>query len=82
MSADELDAELLAMAGDSSDDEGDDFDQTQVIHDRSPSQEARETVEKADDQANNRRGVAQKVKSRARARRRQPSEDERSDGEA
>lgn len=74
MSADELDvdAELLAMAGDdSSDDEGSDageaIDQTQVVDTRSPSPEPKPSVEKNEDPSTTvRRGVAQKVRKRGR----------------
>lgn len=72
MSADELDvdAELLAMAGDdSSDDEGTDagevVDQTHVMDPRSPSEEPKPSVEKVEEQPQaTRRGVAQKVRKR------------------
>lgn len=72
MSADELDvdAELLAMAGDdSSDDEGSDagevVDQTQVMDRRSPTEEPKPSVEKVEEQPQGtRRGVAQKVRKR------------------
>ncbi|KAK4503491.1 hypothetical protein PRZ48_004406 [Zasmidium cellare] len=83
---DDLDQELLGMAdgGESEDEESiDDLDrleQTEFPDERSPSQEAKESVEKVEEPAGNRRGVAQKVKSRGRKRRKQESEDE--DGEA
>jgi len=76
----DLDNELLELAGgDSSDDEGDDIDQldqTQVYDDRSPSQEAKPSVEKAEEAGTSRKGVAQKVKARGRRKRKQESEDE------
>ena len=82
MSDNELDAELLALAGsDSSDDEGD-ADISQQLDDRSPSPEAsaKQSVEKNADNGP-RRGVAQKVKARRgnRAARRQSSGSEDAD---
>lgn len=77
MSADELDvdAELLAMGGDSSDDEsdvdiGEVIDETQVLDGpRSPSQEAKPSVEKVvEEPPSIRRGVAQKVRKNRRKR--------------
>ena len=76
--ADDFDTELLGLVG--SDDEGDDADQTQLVEERSPSQEAQQSVEKADEPASIRRGVAQKVKARGKKRRKQESDEE--DGEA
>ncbi|KAK3684631.1 RNA polymerase-associated protein rtf1 [Vermiconidia calcicola] len=73
MSADELDvdAELLAMAGDDDDssDAGSDAgevveDTQQHVEDRTPSEEPKPSVEKAEEPAGTRRGVAQKVKKR------------------
>jgi RNA polymerase-associated protein RTF1 len=72
MSADELDvdAELLALAGDdSSDDEGSDAgevaDHTPALDPRSPSEEPKPSVEKVEEQPPSaRRGVAQRVKKR------------------
>lgn len=83
---DDLDQELLGMAdgGESEDEESiddlDRLDRTEFPGERSPSQEAKESVEKAEEPAGSRRGVAQKVKSRGRRRRKQESEGE--DGEA
>lgn len=90
MSADELDvdAELLAMAGDSSDDEsdagdtGEDLNDTQVTEGpRTPSQEPKASVEKvAEDPPSARRGVAQKVRKNRRKRdRKREIEDELDD---
>ena len=89
MSADELDvdAELLAMAGDSSDDESDAGDseavgQNQVVEGpRTPSEEPKPSVEKVvEDPPSARRGVAQKVrKNRRRRDRRREIEDELDD---
>ena len=73
MSTDELDvdAELLAMAGDDSSDEGSDagevVDQTQVVSARSPSPPPKASVEKSEDPSTTtRRGIAQKVRKRGR----------------
>ena len=74
MSADEIDAELLAMAGDSSDDEDGsegELQQMQPIQDpRSPSEEVvQPSVEKVaveELSSERRRGVAQKVKRRGK----------------
>lgn len=76
MSADELDvdAELLAMGGDSSDDEsdagGEVIEHTQVIENlRTPSEEPKPSVEKVvEDPPSARRGVAQKVRKNRRKR--------------
>lgn len=76
---DDLDAELLGLAGSGeSDDEGDNVDATQQIYDRSPTPEApvKQSVEKGAD-GGPRRGVAQKVRARRGKKRRQDdSEDE------
>lgn len=75
----DLDDEILGLVGGDSDDEGDDLDQldsTQIVEDRSPSQDAQQSVEKAEEPQASRRGVAQKVKSRGRRKRKQESEDE------
>lgn len=82
MSADELDAELLALAGsDSSDDEGE-AEISEQIDDRSPTPEAgaKASVERSAD-SGPRRGVAQKVRAKrgSKARRRQDSDDEDAD---
>lgn len=90
MSADELDvdAELLAMAGDSSDDESDAGDLGEVIDDthviegpRTPSEEPKPSVEKVvEEPPSARRGVAQKVRKNRRKRdRRREIEDELDD---
>lgn len=86
MSAEDLDNELLGLVNDdSSDSEVDDLDrldQTQVIDDRSPTPEPKQSVEKNEENGAGRkgvaqRGVAQKVKSRGRRRpKQQESEDE------
>lgn len=77
MSADELDvdAELLAMGGDSSDDEsdagGESAEHTQVIESlRTPSEEPKPSVENvaAEEPPSARRGVAQKVRKNRRKR--------------
>lgn len=74
MSADEIDAELLAMAGDSSDDEGE-VDVPMGTNTRSSTPDApRQTTEKTDDAPKAQRGVAQKVKGRKRKQRRASSE--------
>jgi hypothetical protein len=72
-SGDELDvdAELLGMVGDdSSDDEGSDVgelqDTTHRIEDRTPSEEPKASVEKAEEPPSARRGVAQKVRRRGK----------------
>ncbi|KAK5168001.1 RNA polymerase-associated protein rtf1 [Saxophila tyrrhenica] len=68
----DLEAELLAMAGDdSSDDEGSDAgevkNQTQVADARSPSVEPKQSVEKSEEPSTGpRRGVAQKVRKKGR----------------
>lgn len=80
MSDNELDAELLALAGsDSSDDEGE-ANVSEQIDDRSPTPEAKPSVEKSAD-SGPRRGLAQKVKAKrgSNARRRQESDDEDAD---
>ena len=73
MSADELDvdAELLGMVGDdSSDSEDSDAgevpDTTHRIEERTPSEEPKPSVEKAEEPPSARRGVAQKVRKRGR----------------
>lgn len=76
MSDNELDAELLGMVGGESDDEGEEIDQTQAYEDRSPSQEAQQSVEKAEEPRGRMKGVAQKVKGRRKKARKQESEDE------
>jgi RNA polymerase-associated protein RTF1 len=81
MSDNELDAELLALAGsDSSDEEGD--AEVEQFDDRSPTPEAgaKQSVDKNADNGP-RRGVAQKVRAKrgSKARRRQDSEDEDAD---
>jgi RNA polymerase-associated protein RTF1 len=81
MSAEDLDNELLGLVNDdSSDSEVDDLDrldQTQIVDDRSPTPEPKQSVEKAEDPGASRRGVAQKVKSRGRRKpKQQESEDE------
>ena len=79
MSGDEIDAELLAMAGDTSEDEGEEVEQTLVVEDRTPSQEPAESVEKPEEPPSVKRGVAQKVKPRGRRSRKREIDDE--DGE-
>jgi RNA polymerase-associated protein RTF1 len=81
MSDNELDAELLALAGsDSSDEEGE--AEVEQFDDRSPTPEAgaKQSVDKNADNGP-RRGVAQKVRAKrgSKARRRQDSEDEDAD---
>jgi RNA polymerase-associated protein RTF1 len=77
MSDNELDAELLALAGSDSEDEGE--AEVQQFDDRSPTPEAgaKQSVEKNADNGP-RRGVAQKVRAKrgSKARRRQDSEEE------
>lgn len=78
MSDNELDAELLALAGsDSSDEEG---EADVSVDNRSPTPEARQSLEKNAD-SGPRRGVAQKVRAKrgSKARRRQDSDDEDAD---
>ncbi|KAK3110888.1 RNA polymerase-associated protein rtf1, partial [Teratosphaeriaceae sp. CCFEE 6253] len=75
MSADELDAELLGMVGGESDDEGEEIDQTQAFDERSPSVEAKQSVEKVEEAPRRLKGVAQKVKARRKKARKQESED-------
>ncbi|KAK5120627.1 hypothetical protein LTR85_005985 [Meristemomyces frigidus] len=76
MSDNELDAELLGMVGGESDDEGEELEQTQHIDDRSPSQEAKPSVEKAEEPPKRTKGIAQKVRGRRKKARKQESEDE------
>lgn len=76
MSDNELDAELLGMVGGGSDDEGSDVDQTQQIEDRSPSQEPKASVEKAEEKPQRTKGVAQKVRRRRKKARREESVDD------
>ena len=76
MSDNELDAELLGMVGGESDDEGEELEHTQHINDRSPSQEAKPSVEKSDEPAKRTKGIAQKVRGRRKRVRKQESEDE------
>jgi len=76
MSDNELDAELLGMVGGESDDEGEDLNATQQVEDRSPSEEAKPSVEKTDGVPKRQRGVASKVSKRMRKKRKQESEDE------
>lgn len=73
MSDNELDAELLALAGDDSSSDEEETKPT-TRQSRSPSQVATQTVEKAHSPP--RRGVAQKLKSRAAAKARQARKDE------
>jgi len=76
MSDNELDAELLGMVGGESDDEGEELDMTQQINDRSPSQEAKPSVEKSDEAPKRQKGVASKVRKSRGRKRKQESEDE------
>ena len=76
MSDNELDAELLGMVGGESDDEGEELEQSQHIDDRSPSQDAKPSVEKLDEPAKRTKGVAQKVRGRRKRARKQESEDD------
>jgi RNA polymerase-associated protein RTF1 len=75
MSADEIDAELLAMAGDSSEDEGDEIDQTQVVEDELSDSEFQEPAPRTVEAPTRTRGVAQKVKARGRRKRKQQESD-------
>jgi RNA polymerase-associated protein RTF1 len=80
--SDDLDAELLAMAGSDSSDEEEEVNRTQHIDDRSPTPEAPVKASVEDDNGP-RRGVAQKIKPRRGrkvVRRRESSDEE--DGEA
>ena len=86
MSGDELDvdAELLAMAGDDSDSDSDNGEISQAIATpRSPSQEPKQSVEKVvEEPPSARRGVAQKVRKSREKRdrdRRREIEDELDD---
>ncbi|CAK3943634.1 RNA polymerase-associated RTF1 [Lecanosticta acicola] len=76
----DLDEELLDMVGGDSEDESvddlDRLDEVDADEQRSPSQEAKQSVEKAEEPQAVRRGVAQKVKARRGRRRKQESEDE------
>ena len=76
MSDNELDAELLGMMGGESDDEGEELEQTHHTSDRSPSQEAKASVEKLEEPAKRTKGIAQKVRGRRKKARKQESEDE------
>ncbi|EMC92495.1 hypothetical protein BAUCODRAFT_293733 [Baudoinia panamericana UAMH 10762] len=77
MSDNELDAELLGMVGGESDDEGEgEVNQTQAYDERSPSQEAKQSVEKVEDANKRTKGIAQKVKGRRKRARKQESEEE------
>lgn len=76
MSDNELDAELLGMVGGESDDEGEELDQTQRIDNRSPSQEAKPSVEHTEEPPKRTKGIAQKVRGRRKKARKQESEDE------
>jgi len=76
MSDNELDAELLGMVGGESDDEGEELEVTQQVEDRSPSQEAKPSVEKNDQPPKRQKGVASKVSKRMRKKRKPQSEDE------
>lgn len=83
MSDDDADvnAELLALAGDDSDDDSDDgqVNGTAAHNPRSPDEEAKPSVEKVEEPVS-RRGVAQKVrKNRKKRDRRQEIEDELDD---
>lgn len=87
MSDNELDAELLALAGDDSSSDEEDA-KPLARQSRSPSQQATQSVEKPP-QSPPRRGVAQKLKSRAAAKARknrkaesEEEEDEEEEGEA
>ncbi|KAK5133527.1 hypothetical protein LTR08_007664 [Meristemomyces frigidus] len=76
MSDNEFDAELLGMVGGESDDEGEELEQTQQMAHRSPSQEAKPSVEKSEAPAKRTKGVAQKVRGRRKTAKKQESEDE------
>lgn len=77
MSDDGLDAELLGMVGDGSDDEGEEMESPQRVQSRSSSVEAKESVEKVEDPQASRKGVAQRIRSTGGRKRRKPrSEDE------
>lgn len=82
MSDNELDAELLGMVGDGSDDEGEETDSPQHNHNRSPTPEAKESVEKTEDLQVSRKGVAQKIRARGgQKKRKTQSEDEEDFGD-
>ena len=66
MSVDEIDAELLALAGDDSDDDAESVEASEHIEEKSPSQEPKPSVEHAEEPVSSRRGVAQKVRKRGR----------------
>jgi RNA polymerase-associated protein RTF1 len=80
MSDNELDAELLALAGSDSSDEEGEAEVSEHFDDRSPTPELKQSVEKSADNGP-RRGVAQKVRAKrgSKARRRQDSDDEDAD---
>lgn len=74
-----LNEELLDLVAGDSESEADDIDrldEVDVEGSRSPSQEPKPSVEKVEDSQGTRRGVAQKVKSRGRRKRKQESEEE------
>lgn len=64
----DVDAELLAMASGDSDSEGEDGEmlETPIVDEGSMSEEAKPSVEKVDEAAGTRRGVAQKVRKRGK----------------
>nr|POE56342.1 rna polymerase-associated protein rtf1 [Quercus suber] len=77
MSDDGLDAELLGMVGDGSDDEGEEMASPQQAQSPALSVEAKESVEQVEDTQSTRKGVAQKVRAKGgRKKRKAPSDDE------
>lgn len=77
MSADEIDAELLAMAGDSSDEEADELDQLQDTqeHNSNDGEQTDSGVHRTTEAPPRTKGVAQKVKARGRRQRKRSESD-------
>nr|POF01208.1 rna polymerase-associated protein [Quercus suber] len=79
MSDDGLDAELLGMVGDGSDDEGEEMESPQQVQSPALSAEAKESVEQVEDPQATRKGVAQKVRAKGGRKRRKAQSDDEDD---
>lgn len=75
MSDTELDAELLGIVGDDSDEEGE-MSSSQHSPQRSPEPDTTRIVEPVEGDPSTRKGVAQKVRARGRRKRKPASDDE------
>ena len=75
-SEDDFDAELLALAGDGSEDEGEEIESPPRVQDVSPRDGPKTGGGRTEDPGTSTRGVAQKVRANRRRKRRQESEEE------